>query len=165
MAWNSGCLTMFVPSAHRRGLPPANLCLSIPVWTLLGKSGPGLAQRRKGPGRIEYGIDQPCPTPPRTLMVKSGQGLTQRRKAAKVRTGDGVSQQSPPGRGLPATTPDLGQASRLRSQGPYRFPNRVLVREGDGGITHMCRLFWLEMQCRGLPPANPDRIPIPLVSS
>ena len=29
-----------------------------------------------------------------TLMVKSGQGLAQRRKAAKVRTGDGVYQQS-----------------------------------------------------------------------
>ena len=30
----------------------------------------------------------------KTLLVKSGQGLSQRRKAAKVRTGDGVYQQS-----------------------------------------------------------------------
>ncbi len=32
----------------------------------------------------------------------SGQGLAQRRKAAKVRTGDGVYQQSPRGGGLSA---------------------------------------------------------------
>ena len=35
------------------------------------------------------------PFPHKTLLVKSGQGLAQRRKAAKVRTGDGGSQQSP----------------------------------------------------------------------
>jgi len=38
----------------------------------------------------------------RTLLVKSGQGFSQRCKDAKVRVGDGVSQQSPQG-GAPST--------------------------------------------------------------